>query len=210
MQIVVITNDTLKNELLAQTPENPAAFHFISHLDEWPDEMSPRICIDLLFDGSPERSAWLRQKNCRLTIVNSVLYTLNETDTQFVRVNAWTGFLQRNIVEAAVLDDNLHTEAEQLFSSIGKSMEWVPDICGFLSARVVATIVNEAFYSLEEEISSEKEIDTAMKLGTNYPFGPFEWAAKIGISNIHDLLKKLSFGELRYTPCKLLEKKALA
>ncbi len=210
MQIVVVTDETLKEELLAQMPENSAAFHFINHIEEWPEDAPPEICIDLLFDGSTERTAWLRQKNCRLTIINAVLYTLDETAMQFVRINAWPGFLQRSIVEAAVLNDDLRTEAEQLFSSLGKSIEWVPDICGFISTRIVATIVNEAFYSLDEQISSEQEIDTAMKLGTNYPFGPFEWSAKVGVKNIYNLLEKLSLQEPRYTPCKLLEKKALA
>ncbi|MET0464439.1 MAG: 3-hydroxyacyl-CoA dehydrogenase family protein [Chitinophagaceae bacterium] len=206
----MITNETLKGELLAQIPEISGAFHFIRQIDEWPEQVSLQACIDLLFDGTPERCEKLRQKNCRLIIINSVLYTLGESDNKFIRINAWPGFLQRNIVEASSGEDELRAEAEQLFSSIGKSTTWVPDICGFISARVVVTIINEAFYSLEENISSEKEIDTAMKLGTNYPFGPFEWASKIGVKNVHELLRKLSADEHRYLPCKLLEKKALA
>ena len=49
-----------------------------------------------------------------------------------------------------------------------------PDIPGFISARVVSMIINEAYFALEEEVSSKEEIDTAMKLGTNYPYGPFD------------------------------------
>ena len=40
------------------------------------------------------------------------------------------------------------------------------------------------FLQLGENVSTRDEIDTAMKLGTNYPFGPFEWAEKIGLKNI--------------------------
>jgi 3-hydroxybutyryl-CoA dehydrogenase len=210
MQIVVITDEQLKAELLAQLPEHSPAFLFISNINEWPEEASPLACIDLLFDGSHERVSLLRQRNCSLTIVNAVLNTLAETGPGFIRVNGWPGFLQRNIIEAACADEALRSAAEELFRAIGKSTEWVPDICGFISTRVVATIINEAFYSLEENISSEKEIDTAMKLGTNYPFGPFEWANRIGVKNVYDLLSKLSAEEPRYLPCKLLEKKALA
>jgi 3-hydroxybutyryl-CoA dehydrogenase len=48
-----------------------------------------------------------------------------------------------------------------------------------------------------------------MKLGTNYPFGPFEWAEKIGIRYIYQLLKKLEETDPRYKPASLLEAEAL-
>ncbi|RYG41719.1 MAG: hypothetical protein EOO01_24540 [Chitinophagaceae bacterium] len=110
-------------------------------------------------------------------------------------------------MEAAGIDRNKATE---LFVLLGRKAEWVPDISGFITARVVATIINEAFFALEEDISTEEEIDTAMKLGTNYPFGPFEWGEKIGLAGVYSLLAGLAKRESRYQPCKLLEKKALA
>ena len=83
-----------------------------------------------------------------------------------------------------------------------------PDEPGFISARIISMIINEAFYAKGENISTENEIDIAMKLGTNYPFGPFEWANEIGIKNIYDLLVSLSKNDVRYNPSPLLEKKA--
>ena len=67
-----------------------------------------------------------------------------------------------------------------------------------LSARIIAMIINEAYYTLEAGISSKAEIDTAMKLGTNYPYGPFEWGEKIGLKNIYMLLFELSKTDDRY------------
>ena len=58
--------------------------------------------------------------------------------------------------------------------------------------------------ALEENISTKQEINTAMKLGTNYPFGPFEWAERIGIEKIYSLLQVLSKESLRYHPSLLL------
>ena len=52
-------------------------------------------------------------------------------------------------------------------------------------------IINEAFIALREGVSTKEEINTAMKLGTNYPYGPFEWAGKIGIERVNALLDKL-------------------
>jgi 3-hydroxybutyryl-CoA dehydrogenase len=43
-----------------------------------------------------------------------------------------------------------------------------------------------------------------MKLGTNYPYGPFEWSEKIGLFNIVSLLQKLSKKDKRYTISSLL------
>lgn len=67
-------------------------------------------------------------------------------------------------------------------------------------------IINEAYFAVNDEVSSKKEIDTAMKLGTNYPYGPFEWAALIGKNNILELLQKLSLTDTRYQPAELLIK----
>ena len=71
-------------------------------------------------------------------------------------------------------------------------------------------IINEAFFALQENVSSKEEIDTAMKLGTNYPFGPFEWAERIGLKNIFELLTGLSKTQSRYEPAALLKQQALA
>ncbi|MBY0517341.1 MAG: hypothetical protein K2P81_10555 [Bacteriovoracaceae bacterium] len=47
---------------------------------------------------------------------------------------------------------------------------------GFVVARTLSTIINEAFYSLEDKIATAEDIDRAMCFGVNYPYGPFEWA----------------------------------
>ena len=89
-----------------------------------------------------------------------------------------------------------------------KKTEWTPDIPGFITARVISTIINEAYFSLEGKVSSREEIDTAMKLGTSYPYGPFEWSRIIGIKNIYSLLNILSRKNKRYLPSDLLKKEA--
>jgi 3-hydroxybutyryl-CoA dehydrogenase len=70
-------------------------------------------------------------------------------------------------------------------------------------------IINEAYFTLDEKVSSKNEIDTAMKLGTNYPYGPFEWSEKIGLKKVYELLTTLSHSHSRYEPAALLKKEAL-
>ena len=56
-------------------------------------------------------------------------------------------------------------------------------------------------------ISTKSSIDISMKLGTNYPFGPFEWADKIGIKNVYEILENLynDTKDERYKICPLLK-----
>lgn len=48
---------------------------------------------------------------------------------------------------------------------------------GFTFPRVLAQLVNEAYFSLEDQLASENDIDQAMRFGVSYPLGPFEWSA---------------------------------
>jgi 3-hydroxyacyl-CoA dehydrogenase len=72
--------------------------------------------------------------------------------------------------------------------------------------RVMAVIVNEAAKCVhEEDITTFKDVDIGMKLGTNWQNGPFELADKIGVSNILETLKGLQkeYGDF-YKPSELL------
>jgi len=66
-------------------------------------------------------------------------------------------------------------------------------------------IINEAYFALGDKVSTKDEIDTAMKLGTNYPYGPFEWSRKIGLKNVYQLLSVLSKEDHRYIAAPCLE-----
>ncbi|MEO6683680.1 MAG: 3-hydroxyacyl-CoA dehydrogenase family protein [Ginsengibacter sp.] len=132
-------------------------------------------------------------------VIHSVTKNLanDSLPTNVARINAWPGFLQRTVWEIA------HNENE-VIPAIFKKLQWdiikVKDEPGLISGRVISMIINEAFFALKEGVSTKKEIDLAMKLGTNYPYGPFEWAEKIGIDKVYDLLNTLSQSDIRCTP----------
>jgi 3-hydroxybutyryl-CoA dehydrogenase len=135
-----------------------------------------------------------------LVIINGVEDTLAETNSSFVRINGWPTFLKSPIIEASSLIDDNKAKAEEIFFLFNKKLEWLPDEIGFITPRVVSMIINEAFIAWKEGVSTKEEIDTAMKLGTNYPYGPFEWAEKIDVEKIKSLLEKLSHYQERYKP----------
>ena len=138
-------------------------------------------------------------------IINSVVQTLSylATPANVYRINGWAGFLNRTVWEVA---GTANEEMETLFKRLNIKTNFVKDEPGFISARIIAMIINEAYFAVEDNVSSKAEIDTAMKLGTNYPYGPFEWAELIGSRNVLALLKKLYETDSRYRPAQLLTK----
>ncbi|MBS4042510.1 MAG: hypothetical protein KGZ59_01715 [Chitinophagaceae bacterium] len=161
--------------------------------------------IDLLFEL--ENPAFV-EVNEKPIIVHALLKTGNQLPNKYARINAWNGFLEKDKIELATIHQDLKLQLETILKGLGFEVVFVPDIIGLVAPRAISMIINEAYFGLEDEISSKKDIDTAMKLGTNYPFGPFEWAEKIGLSNIANLLIELAKTDTRYTPSTLLLKEA--
>ena len=82
------------------------------------------------------------------------------------------------------------------------------DTPGFIVNRILMPMINEAFFALDEGIASAKDIDTAMKLGTNHPMGPLELADFIGLDVCLAIMKILheDIGDSKYRPSPLLAK----
>ena len=133
--------------------------------------------------------------------INSVVHSLAQIqkNEKTIRINAWPGFVEKNLWEIA---GNVNSEIATILKTIGKNYIAVDDVPGFVSARVIAMIINEAYFAKEDNVSTEAEIDIAMKLGTNYPYGPFEWASIIGKENVIALLNAMALEDDKYSPSK--------
>jgi len=124
-----------------------------------------------------------------------------------LRINGWAGFTERKVWECAGRVSDVHRE---LAGRMGVELVPVPDEPGLIAGRVVAMIINEAYFALGESVSSKPDIDVAMRLGTNYPYGPFEWAELIGPARVLELLNVLSSTDPRYTPSSQLVREVTA
>ncbi|MEO6868563.1 MAG: 3-hydroxyacyl-CoA dehydrogenase family protein [Ginsengibacter sp.] len=134
----------------------------------------------------------------KFILINDVSGNLpTSSSIKIARFNGWPTFLKNNVWEVAT---NYPEEFKSIFTALNREVLFVNDEPGLISARVVSRIINEAFYALNEGVSTKEGIDLAMKNGTNYPFGPFEWAKKIGLEKVHILLSKLSEKDNSYSP----------
>ena len=75
-----------------------------------------------------------------------------------------------------------------------------------IEARILAAIVNEAASAAADGVASPRAIDTAMRLGTNWPEGPLAWGERIGLQHVLHTLDALhaSVPDGRYRAVPLL------
>lgn len=198
MNIVVLANDEqwdilAKNTVDIQWVRATVPFSFTSytHADAF-FILNTEVMVDYNQTGKP-------------VFLNSVTHTLKETNLpgNILRFNGWNTFLNRPLWEIA---GSINDESKLILKKINKNFITVADEPGLVAARIIAMIINEAYFALGDKISDKPAIDTAMKLGTNYPYGPFEWAEKIGIQNIYKLLNRLSKTINHYKPAPALVK----
>jgi 3-hydroxybutyryl-CoA dehydrogenase len=67
----------------------------------------------------------------------------------------------------------------------------VADTPGLAVARTLAMLVNEAADAVQQGVCTTEGADAAMKLGVNYPVGPFEWLEGLGARRIVGILEAL-------------------
>lgn len=207
MTIAVLANENQKKELQPRLTGAGTEPVYVTAVNEFLS-IKADAYFDLEFELDAERIDSLARLLPAPVFINSVVHTLAETGRPFIRINAWPGFLGRTVCEAAASTGMAEAAAKKIFTAMNWPYELVPDRPGMVSARVIAMIINEAYYAFQENISSKEEIDTAMKLGTNYPHGPFEWAEQIGLKNVYALLLALGQTDQRYTVPDALAREA--
>jgi len=101
-------------------------------------------------------------------------------------------------------------ETCQAILELSKQIDKVPvevnDYPGFISNRILMPMINEAIYSLHENVAGVQQIDEIMKLGMSHPMGPLQLADFIGLDVCLSILYVLfnGFGNQKYAPCPLL------
>jgi 3-hydroxybutyryl-CoA dehydrogenase len=121
----------------------------------------------------------------------SMVSGLGEMECKVFGMNALPTFLHRPKLEISMLHRVDRMILEATLQTLGLEYEVIEDQIGMVAPRVVCMIINEASFVLGEGTASVEAVDQAMKLGTNYPRGPFEWCDQIGVREVVSVLDAL-------------------
>jgi 3-hydroxybutyryl-CoA dehydrogenase len=102
------------------------------------------------------------------------------------------------------------SQADAWLAALGFAPLPLTDAPGLVVARTVAMLINEAADAVQQGVCSAAGADAAMKLGVNYPAGPFEWLARWSAREVVALLDALDHhyrGE-RYRASPFLRQRA--
>lgn len=179
------------------------------------------IAIELTnldIDAKKKNLLFLESKLPSTTVILSSSVTVTALEQQswlkhqsrLVGICALPTLASKKLIEiTASIHTNKHSFslAIGLLKKLGKETSIVQDRIGMVTPRIICSLINESCFAAAEQIASAKDIDTAMKLGTNYPFGPFEWADAIGFEHVFAVLNSIhkDLGEERYRIAPLLK-----
>jgi 3-hydroxybutyryl-CoA dehydrogenase len=104
---------------------------------------------------------------------------------------------------------DMRDAAHALFARDGKAVSVIRDSAGFVTQRVVATIVNIACDMCQQRICSPRDLETAVTLGLGYPLGPLAMGDRWGPTNVLEVLFNMQtvYGDPRYRPSPWLRRR---
>lgn len=168
------------------------------HLQHLPDVLYHAMAEDCLI-----------LNNALAETPTSTAAELNDLDNivGFSALGLYSGTPVLEIAPASQTHPVYLQKTHQFLGRLGLRAIQVPDTPGLFLGRIVAMLVNEASSALMENVASAKDIDTAMRLGTNYPHGPLAWGDMIGLDVILAILLHLQdeYGDERYCPTQRLK-----
>jgi 3-hydroxybutyryl-CoA dehydrogenase len=219
MKILLVGEENRAQELRARLL--PVADHEVDYTDGDADEdYKDYDCIfDLNFDDDPANLEIYAQLKDKPVFVNAVKLSINEAvystgakvRCMLFGINALPTFISHSLWEVSLYRKFQAPDLDKVLKQLNIAYNLVEDRIGLIKPRTIFMIINEACYTLQEGTASIEDIDMGMKLGTNYPLGPFEWCDKIGITPVFETLAALyeDTKDERYKICPLLKTKYL-
>lgn len=189
--------------------------HHMGYDDAREKLMSFDVVIDFMADPSSCRS--LYTGFARPVFLNSIFTTLlqlvDRRDRELPRFgfNGLHGFILMPLLEVTLLEGGDVGKLDAVMRELRLDYRLVQDRVGMVTARILCMIINEAFFTVQEGTATRDDIEIAMKLGTNYPYGPFEWCQRIGVNVVYRLLESVyqDTHDMRYKISPLLKKEYL-
>ncbi|MDT4968527.1 MAG: 3-hydroxybutyryl-CoA dehydrogenase [Acidobacteriota bacterium] len=116
------------------------------------------------------------------------------------------------VVRTILTDEAIFEEALEFGKQLGKVTVRATDRSGFIVNRLLVPYMLDAVRALEEGVGSIVDIDNAMKLGLNYPMGPFTLGDFVGLDTTYYIAEIMfnEYREKRFAPPPLLKRMVLA
>lgn len=192
----------------------------IRHNYIWLEEAEEIGGVDLIFDfdldENPERLEWYESmEDCVLfvntakTCLSELVYLHGMPSIPLYGFNGLPTFLNQERLEICSkngVDDKLKV----VFSDLEADYVLVEDRVGMTTPRMIAMMINEAYFSVQEGAATKSDIDSIFSISSD-PIGPFELADRIGINHIYEVLDAIyqDTHDSRYRICPLLKREYL-
>ncbi|MCS7086507.1 MAG: 3-hydroxyacyl-CoA dehydrogenase family protein [Bacteroidia bacterium] len=191
MRALIIADERRKNDILAG-PVGKAEADVVEYDERWPDVSCYDFVVHTCLDETPNDLDALTE--ARFVFGSTVITAFGEFPRRkgFVGFNGLPYFIGLSAWEICTPDDDDFRRAQTLLQAIGITARRVNAGVGMVAPRILCMIINEAYRTAAEGTASIQDVETSMKLGVNYPYGPFEWAQKIGLENVTAVLSALA------------------
>lgn len=216
MKILIVGRDQHYQESLRKFGDTHH-YSFLTGHDMLPIHLGTTdLVLDFIAAERPTDFAVYRNTSTPV-FVNTVTRSLaalaasGHRPARIVGFNGMHTLLDRQLLELALWKPEDELWVKDICGELQTKYVLVEDRAGLVTPRVVSMIINEAYYTAMEGTATKESIDLAMKLGTNYPYGPFEWCARIGIRQVYELLDAVyaDTKDERYKICPLLRQEYL-
>ncbi|RAW03365.1 3-hydroxyacyl-CoA dehydrogenase family protein [Pseudochryseolinea flava] len=176
------------------------------------------LVIDFMIDEAPEQieiyfnyQGTVLLNTTKITLTELTFHNRHKIKSKIFGFNGLPTLVNRELLEVSCIDSSDEMLLKQLCDGLKTKFTRVDDRVGLVTPRVICMIINEAYYTVQEGTASREDVDMAMKLGTNYPYGPFEWTKRIGLRHVYEVLEAVyeDTKDERYKICPLLKKEYL-
>ena len=176
------------------------------------------LVMDFMIDEEPDQieiyfnyGGTVLLNTAKITLTELTFHNRHKIKAKIFGFNGMPTFLNRALFEVSCIEPSDVSALTQLCEQLKTKFIRVDDRVGLVTPRVICMIINEAYYTVQEGTASREDVDLAMKLGTNYPFGPFEWSKRIGLRHVYEVLEAVyeDTKDERYKICPLLKKEYL-